>query len=195
MFIPRKSKRDSTHTVFEELVGRHEISIYRVAYRLTGNHEDAEDLIQEALLEAYKAFASFRPGTYFDRWLFRILRNTYIDGVRSRPRLTLQSLDAPLELERGAQVQREIVDVSAQPETKVLAAVLDEPIQQALMALPEEFRLVVVLSDIEGLSYEEVSQVAGCPVGTVRSRLHRGRMLLKERLRTQSCAPVEKSKG
>jgi RNA polymerase sigma-70 factor (ECF subfamily) len=181
MFTLRK-KPDKAHSVFEELIRRHEVSIYRVAYRLTGNHEDAEDLVQEALLEAYAAFDTFKIGTYFDRWLFRILRNTYIDGTRSRPRVALQSLDEPREGEAGAAIVREIADWSRHPEAQVLSAVLDEPIQQSLMALPEEFRLVVVLSDIEGLSYEEISQIAGCPVGTVRSRLHRGRLLLKERL-------------
>jgi len=176
---------DKSHSVFEDLVRRHEASIYRVAYRLTGNHEDAEDLVQEALLEAYESFSRFRAGTYFDRWLFRILRNTYIDGTRARPKVALQSLDEPIETETGSQNAREVVDWSGHPERRVLAAALEEPIQQALMALPEEFRLVVVLADMEGLSYEEVSQVAECPVGTVRSRLHRARMALKEKLRGQ----------
>jgi len=182
MFSVRKKQPEKSHSAFEELVRRHEASIYRVAYRLTGNHEDAEDLVQEALLEAYESFARFKIGTYFDRWLFRILRNTYIDGMRSRPKLALESLDAARISEEGTQTAREIVDWSNHPETRMLAETLDEPIQQALMALPDDFRLVVILSDIEGLSYEEVSQVAGCPVGTVRSRLHRGRMLLKDKL-------------
>ncbi len=183
MFTRRKSKPDNdAQSVFEELVRRHEASIYRVAYRLTGNHEDAEDLVQEALLEAYESFGRFKLGTYFDRWLFRILRNTYIDGTRARPRLAMQSLDEPVETEEGTQAKREIVDWSNHPETRMLAATMDEPIQQALLALPEDFRLVVILSDIEGLSYEEVSQIVGCPVGTVRSRLHRGRLLLKDKL-------------
>jgi RNA polymerase sigma-70 factor (ECF subfamily) len=183
MFSVRKRQsEENTRSVFEELVRRHEASIYRVAYRLTGNHEDAEDLVQEALLEAYESFARFKVGTYFDRWLFRILRNTYIDGMRARPKLALQSLDTAPLLEDGAQTTREIVDWSNHPETRVLATTLDEPIQQALMALPDQFRIVVVLSDIEGLSYEEVSQIVGCPVGTVRSRLHRGRLLLKTKL-------------
>jgi RNA polymerase sigma-70 factor (ECF subfamily) len=184
MFSLRKSQSPKEHpqSLFEELVRRHEAGIYRVAYRLTGNHEDAEDLVQEALLEAFEAFGRFRIGTYFDRWLFRILRNTYIDGRRAAPKVVLQSLDAPLEGEDGSQALREIVDWTHHPESRVLAAALEEPIQEALMALPDEFRLVVVLTDMEGLSYEEVSRIAGCPVGTVRSRLHRGRMLLKQRL-------------
>ena len=194
MFTLRKSQPDKTHSIFEELVRRHEVSIYRVAYRLTGNHEDAEDLVQEALLEAYAAFEKFKPGTYFDRWLFRILRNTYIDGTRARPRILLHSLDEPQAGESGVPMALEIADWSNHPETQMLAAVLDEPIQKGLMELPEEFRLVVVLSDMEGLSYEEISQIANCPVGTVRSRLHRGRLLLKEKLERllKARAPEEK---
>ena len=186
MFTLRKSKTvsaDASQSLFEDLIRQHQASIYRVAYRLTGNHEDAEDLVQEALIEAYEAFGKFRAGTYFDRWLFRILRNTYIDGTRARPKVTLHSLDAPLANEEGSPLSREVMDWSGHPETRMLASALDEPIQQALMSLPEDFRLVVVLSDMEGLSYEEVSRIAGCPVGTVRSRLHRARMLLKEKLR------------
>ena len=183
MFTLRKSKQDDSPSAFEKLVRQHETSIFRLAYRLTGNHEDAEDLVQEALLEAYKAFSRFKAGTYFDRWLFRILRNTFIDGTRTRPKFALYSLDEPIETEEGDQAQRDIVDWSNHPETKVLSAILDEPLQQALMELHEEFRLVVVLSDIEGLSYEEVSRIVDCPVGTVRSRLHRGRLLLKSKLK------------
>src|SRR5689334_6389272 len=104
MFTLRKSKPDSSdvsHALFEDLIRQHQASIYRVAYRLTGNHEDAEDLVQEALIEAYEAFGRFRAGTYFDRWLFRILRNTYIDGTRTRPKIAIQSLDAPLTNQEG----------------------------------------------------------------------------------------------
>ncbi|HLK56117.1 MAG TPA: sigma-70 family RNA polymerase sigma factor [Chthonomonadaceae bacterium] len=186
MFRLRKSKSaeaELSRSLFEDLIRQHQASIYRVAYRLTGNHEDAEDLVQEALIEAFEAFGRFRAGTYFDRWLFRILRNTYIDEARARPKIVLQSLDTPMENDEGTALAREIMDWSSHPESLLLAAELDEPIQQALMSLPEDFRLVVVLSDMEGLSYEEVSRIAGCPVGTVRSRLHRARMLLKAKLK------------
>lgn len=185
MFTLRKRITNSSiqsQSVFEDLVKRHEASIFRVAYRLTGNHEDAEDLVQEALLEAYEAFDRFRAGTYFDRWLFRILRNTYIDKTRSRPKVSIQSLDATFEKKMGACIAHDVIDWSS-PETRLMESVLAEPLQQALMALSEEFRLVIVLSDMEGLTYEEVSRVVGCPVGTVRSRLHRARMLMKESLR------------
>jgi RNA polymerase sigma-70 factor, ECF subfamily len=168
---------------FEALVRVHEAAIYRVAYRLSGNREEAEDLIQETLLEAYEAFDKFASGTHFDRWVFRIMRNTYIDRVRRRPKARLESLDTGIDAGGGRTVLREIIDLGSRPEADLMARTLDGPIQEALEALPEEFRIVVILADIEELTYEEVSQVVGCPVGTVRSRLHRGRAILKDKLK------------
>ncbi len=168
---------------FERLVQEHEASIYRVAYRLCGHRDEAEDLIQESLIEAFEAFDRFAVGTHFDRWVFRIMRNTYIDRVRRQPKARLESLDADIRTPSGETMARDIIDLASSPDTALMARTLDGPIQEALEALPQEFRMVVILADIEGLSYEEVSRVAGCPVGTVRSRLHRGRAILKEKLK------------
>jgi RNA polymerase sigma-70 factor (ECF subfamily) len=183
MVTVQQQAQQQKHSAFEELVRRHASRIYRFAFRLTGNHEDAEDLVQEAMLEAYACFDRYQPGTYFDRWMLRIVRNTYIDATRSRPRVTSHSLDSQMTPDRPPAAIREAVDWSHAPEVKLLAATLAEPIQDALLALPEDFRTVVVLADIEGLAYDEVSRIVGCPVGTVRSRLHRARALLKDRLR------------
>ncbi len=170
---------------FEALVRQHQASLYRVAYRLCGNRDDAEDLIQETLLEAYEAFGRFTAGTHFDRWVFRIMRNTFIDKVRGRPKVRLESLDAPVcGGSEASKLVREIVDLSSAPDLELMARTLDGPIQDALQALPEEFRTVVILADIEQMSYEEISQTVGCPIGTVRSRLHRGRAILKEKLKS-----------
>ncbi len=178
------ARRDNEIERFEALVREHQSAIYRVAYRLCGNQDETEDLVQETLIETFESFPRFRPGTHFDRWVFRIMRNTFIDGVRRRPRVRIESLDAGVPGAGGELQLREIVDLGSSPDAAMMAQTLDEPIQRALDALPEEFRLVVVLADIEGLSYEEVSEVAGCPIGTVRSRLHRGRAILKEKLKS-----------
>jgi RNA polymerase sigma-70 factor (ECF subfamily) len=175
-----KLRRYEQSAAFEALVNQHRASIYRVAYRLCGDRDDAEDLIQEALLEAYQAFGRFTSGTHFDRWVFRIMRNTYIDRVRSRPKARMDSLD---DARTGA-LPREIVDLTNAPDLALMAQVLDGPIQEALQALPEEFRTVVILADIEDLSYEDISTTLSCPIGTVRSRLHRGRAILKDRLKS-----------
>lgn len=169
---------------FEALVREHQASIYRVAYRLCGAREDAEDLIQETLLEAYKAFGRFTPGTHFDRWIFRIMRNTFIDRLRCKPRVQCESLDSPLDADAGRSSTREIVDHGNQPDLRLMARLLDGPIQEALDALPADYRIVVVLSDIQQMTYEEISKTLGCPIGTVRSRLHRGRAILKDKLKS-----------
>jgi RNA polymerase sigma factor (sigma-70 family) len=172
---------ETSHTcqAFEALVRQHQTAIFRVAYRLTGDRDEAEDLVQEALVEAFESFHRFRPGTHFDWWLFRIMRNSFVDGKRRKARARFDSLDEATRSER----QGMHLGAAFSADTEIMARTLDGPVQDALDALPPEFRMVVVLADIEGLSYEEVSEVVGRPVGTVRSRLHRGRMILKEKLR------------
>jgi RNA polymerase sigma-70 factor, ECF subfamily len=166
---------------FEELLGRHLRSIYRVAYRLAGNADDAEDLMQEAVTEAFRAFDRYQPGTYFDRWVYRIMRRTHIDWIRRRGRRPETSYDAPAGVDGDPLITR-LGDAHTDPQHMTEAQALDGPIQAALDALPPEFRTVVVLADIEGLSYDEIAAVAACPVGTVRSRLHRAREALRTAL-------------
>lgn len=162
------------HETFEGLVRQHGEAIYRMAYRLTGNDADAEDLAQEAILEAFRAFSRFRPGSRFDRWVYRIMTHTFIDDVRRRRRHPLESLDSP-DL-------REPLDRAPTPEERAVRGQLSAAVHAALAALPPEYRLTAVLIDLEGLSYEEASEMMHCPVGTVRSRLHRAREALREQL-------------
>lgn len=166
-----KGREDQFAALFAENWHR----LYRFAYHLTRSREEAEDLVQQAAEEALRAFHRFHPGTRFDRWLMRILYTTFIDHVRRERRRKLFVLDAvpPSTLQAGS---------SSDPEAAVEKS-LDGPVRRALDALPPEFRAAVVLVDIEGLSYEEAAGVLGCPVGTVRSRLHRGRLALREWLR------------
>lgn len=170
------------HEPFERLVRTHQDRLFACAYRLTGNRDDAEDLLQQSLMEAYTAFPRFQQGTHFDRWVYRIMHNTYLDTVRRRPRFVVQSLDEVLETDEGTVAGREIADPHGGPEMELMEKTLSEPIQQALDALPTEFRSVVVLAEMQGLSYEEVARALHCPVGTVRSRLHRARALLRRAL-------------
>jgi RNA polymerase sigma-70 factor (ECF subfamily) len=172
--------REEAH-LFETLMLRHQDRIYRVAYRMTGNPDEAEDLVQEALLEAFQSFRRFQPGTHFDRWVYRIMSHTYIDRLRRKSRARIESLDQPLGDEEG--FVREIPDLSPTPEDRALSSETDRRVQDALQELPEDFRLAVVLCDLEGFSYEEIANMVKCPVGTVRSRIHRGRALLAQKLR------------
>ncbi len=147
--------------------------IYNFAYRLTGNPDDAHDLVQEVLLRVRRGLPSYRPGS-FEGWLWRITRNAFLDDVRRRKRRPTTAL--PDELDRTGLVSSPAPD-------EVLASIrLGEDVQKALLDLPYEFREAVVLCDIVGLSYDEIARAVEAPIGTVRSRIHRGRRMLRERL-------------
>ena len=168
---------------FEGLLERYGRRIYQLAYRMAGNDADAKDLAQEAFIRVYRAFSRIDPQANLESWLYRIVTNLYIDMLRRRPKVRIESLDAPLVTAKGDEVSREVPDESADPEETVLNTQLDADIQRALAALSVDLRMVVVLSDIEGRSYEEISEALRIPVGTVKSRLHRARRMLQTRLR------------
>jgi RNA polymerase sigma-70 factor (ECF subfamily) len=168
---------------FDRLVQRYQKQAYNVAYRLTGNHADAEDLTQEAFVRAFRFFDSYRRDLPFENWLFRIMSNLFVDEVRKKSKLRVQSLDAPVGGDsEGSNAYLEIPDMRDSPERVVLHEELDEQIQKALATLSPDFRTTVILADIEGKSYEEISETMRCSLGTVRSRLHRGRKLLRAKL-------------
>lgn len=157
----------------------------RVALRLTQSIESAEDLVQETLLHAFQGFAHFRRGTNLRAWLMRILFNLFISHYRHQRRsISTVSLEGLLEeLEAAEDETKLLVDENTvSPEDVLLAQVLDEEVERALLQLPEAFREVVILCDLEGLSYAETAQQLGVPIGTVRSRLFRGREILRRLL-------------
>ena len=174
--------------LFARLLAAHQDKLYRVAYRMAGHHEDAQDLLQDALLEAYRSFKKFQRGSYFDKWLYRIMTNTFIDRQRHRKRVGIvESLDAPLPGSDGSKGDgREIPDWADEPSRCILQDKFDEPVQKALDALPPEFRMVLILSDVEEFSYEEISEMMDTPIGTVRSRLHRARSMMRQKLTNKS---------
>lgn len=157
-------------------------ALYRTAYRMTGNAMDAEDLVQETYLRAFRSLHQFRPGTNLRAWLFKILTNAYINDYRKRsrrPRST--SLDNVEDYYLYAHlIDSGIQPASSGPEEEVLSQIPDEAVLAALDALPEEFRQVVLLADVEGFSYREIAEILGIPVGTVMSRLHRARRRLRQ---------------
>ena len=167
---------------FDRLVERYHKQAYSIAYRMTGNHADAEDLTQEAFVRAFRFFGNYRRDWPFDNWLYKIMSNLFVDDLRRRPKAHMQSLDQPLDMKGGGEVYLEIPDAASNPERMILSHELDEHIQRALNALPPDFRMTVILADIQGLSYEEISTAMKCSLGTVRSRLHRGRKLLRAKI-------------
>jgi len=176
------NSRSVKQNEFDRLVQRYHKQAFNIAYRMTGNHADAEDLTQEAFVRAFRFFGNYRRDWPFDNWLYKIMSNLFVDDLRRKPKARLQSLDQPLDGGRNEDVYLEISDTSANPERIVMTDELDEHIQRALNALPKDFRMTVILADIEGMSYEEISVVMRCSLGTVRSRLHRGRKLLRAKI-------------
>jgi RNA polymerase sigma-70 factor (ECF subfamily) len=168
--------------LFEDLLRKYETQIYRMAYRLTGNHDDAEDLVQDSVLDALRSFGRFQLGSRFDRWMQRVITNNFIDRQRAQPKILVESLDQPSDEEEGDERTLEVPDVSGDPAHFLEQRELEEPVQRALDELPAEYRAVVVLSDMEDYSYEEIAAALKVPIGTVRSRLNRGRGILKEKL-------------
>ena len=166
---------------FETLAHEHGAALLGVARRLTGNPTEAEDLVQEALIKAYVAFDQFAAGTNFRGWVIRILVNTHISHHRHR-----QRQPATVAWEDLGGASRDAFDLPGpdpDPETEVLSEVLDPELAPALAALPDEFRQAVVMADMLELSYQEIAQLTQVPLGTVRSRIFRGRRLLRESLR------------
>jgi RNA polymerase sigma-70 factor (ECF subfamily) len=154
-------------------------SLYNTAYRMTRNSEDAEDLLQETYLKAYKYYDKFQEGTNFKAWLFKILKNTFINRYRKEQSRPSPSAFEDIEGGFESQILEEATASIPSPEQELFENVLDEHVQKALDELPDDYRMVVLLSDLEGFSYKEVAEILEIPVGTVMSRLYRGRRLLE----------------
>ncbi len=156
-------------------------NLYAAALRLTRNPSDAEDLTQEAFLRAYRGFAGFQEGTNLRAWMYRILTNTFINAYRKKQREPQTVADEDIE---DWYLYDRLGEAGAQEsaETSVLERIPDQDVQRALEALPEQFRMAVWLADVEGFSYKEIAEILDVPIGTVMSRLHRGRKSLQKAL-------------
>ena len=169
---------DAKRAHFEREALVHLDTLYRVALRLTGSSADADDLVQETVLKAYKSWDQYQPGTNAKGWLLTILRNSFINEYRRRSRHP-ETVDVDT-IEPFAVLSEE-QEEDAQG-GRFFDQIIDEEVQQAIDALPETFREALVLSDVEGMSYQEISSILGVPVGTVKSRLFRARRMLRTKL-------------
>jgi len=170
---------------WEEVVTNHSAKVYRLAYRLTGNKYDAEDLTQEVFVRVFRSLENFKPGT-LDGWLHRITTNLFLDQARRKSRIRFDAL--------ADDAESRLPGREPGPEQSFEFNNLDVDVQAALEELPPDFRAAVVLCDLEGLSYDEVAVALGIKLGTVRSRIHRGRTMLREKLAHRDPRPQQSPK-
>ena len=168
---------------FEEMAMEYMPALYTAAIRMTHNPADAEDLVQEAYLKAYRAFDGFQEGTNLRAWLYRILTNAFINTYRAKKRRPEQTdIDDVEDLYLYKRVSLANADLGRSAEDELLDRFTDTDVKGAVDALPEQFRITVLLSDVEGFSYKEIAEILDVPIGTVMSRLHRGRKALQKAL-------------
>ncbi|MBO0813269.1 MAG: RNA polymerase sigma factor SigE [Microlunatus sp.] len=174
---PAPDAADWAPPTWDEVVREHSARVYRLAYRLTGNPHDAEDLTQDVFVRVFRSLHKFQPGT-LEGWLHRITTNLFLDGARRRKKIRFDGLAEGSEERLESRMPA--------PAEQLADADLDHDVAAALAALAPEFRAAVVLCDIEGLSYDEIADVLGVKLGTVRSRIHRGRAQLRTALSHRS---------
>lgn len=187
MTSPSAKRTDETQ---EQLLHRFEAEalplldqLYGAALRMTRNPADAQDLVQDAYMKAYQAFSSFQPGTNLKAWMYRILTNQYINGYRKAQRRPAESSEEELtDWQMAETASHQSVGLES-AEVEALKRIPDTRIQDALMSLPEEYRMVVYYADVEDLPYKDIAEIMDTPIGTVMSRLHRGRKQLRAKLK------------
>lgn len=185
---PRESLRD----LFEEQALPFMDQLYAAAMRMTRNPADAADLVQETFVKAFAAFGQFQQGTNLKAWLYRILTNTFINSYRKNQRNPYQgTIDELEDWQLGGAVSATST-ITRSAEAEAIDHLPDSAVKDALQSIPEDFRLAVYFADVEGFSYQEIADIMKTPVGTVMSRLHRGRRLLRELLAEYATSGAKK---
>jgi RNA polymerase sigma-70 factor (ECF subfamily) len=168
---------------FEETALVHLDLLYNSALQMTRNPEDAEDLIQETFVRAFRFFDKFEKGTNCKAWLFKIMRNNFINRYRKKAKEPMKVDFEEVEATIADDIRDDILTEGSILDTgKIFQNLVEDDVKEAMDSIPEEFRMAIVLSDIEGFSYQEIADILDCPIGTVRSRISRGRKILQKRL-------------
>lgn len=181
-YLINKCKKGDRHA-FDKLIDKYQDKIFNFAYRITGNYEEASDVSQEAFIRAFNSIKTFRNEAAFSSWMYRIVKNIYIDRLHVAERLPYISLDETIESENGS-IQREIKDVNAiSPENELIKNERERIIHDLLNELPPHQRIPLVLYHINNLTYEEIANITKLPIGTVKSRINRARSTMAEKIR------------
>lgn len=170
--------KDGDVAAFEELIEAYQKKIFNLAFRIIGNYDDAADMAQEALIRIFRSIANFKEQSSFSTWIYRITTNVCLDEIRKKKSKRAISLDEEIHAEDG-DMKRQIMSDDPQPDEIAEREELRSVVNSAINSLPEDQRLVISLRDIQGLSYDEISEVLDCPGGTVKSRINRARQALK----------------
>lgn len=177
--LVERAKRGDVEA-FEQLISQHQKTVFNIAYRLTSNYEDASDVAQEAFIRAYSSLAEFRGDSSFATWLYRIVNNACLDELRKRKRQRVTYIDESVTMDDG-EMSRQIADTADGPEQALERVEIQRAVQESITSLDEEYRLVLVMRDIQGYSYNEIADALAINLGTVKSRLNRARNALKEK--------------
>ncbi len=165
-------------SAFETLIEAYQKKVFNLAYRIIGNYDDASDLAQEAFIRIFKSISGFKGQSLFSTWVYRITTNVCLDEIRKRKNKHIQSLDEDIQTDDG-EMQRQIVSDDPLPDELAEREELRAAINDSLRQLKEEYRIIITLRDIRGMSYEEIAKILDCPTGTVKSRINRARQALK----------------
>jgi len=169
---------------FEQLIISCEKKVFNIAYRMIGNYDDANELAQEVFIKAFRSIKNFKGDSLFSTWIYKITANVCLDELRKRKNKNILSLDQDIELNDG-DVKRQISDNAPSPDMEVESKEIKTIVNESIQQLPDDYKSVIILRDIQGFSYDEISKIVNCPEGTVKSRLNRARQALKKILQAR----------